>query len=219
MKVIVNDKVYVQVRDILFIARLYGNEKIMNYYLFLINQEFLDTDFVLSNNFLLNKILKSSLILDFNEYRDYSNFHISNLIISLSSVKMDEQGISSHQIDDLRDIMNFKRGVLQYTIPLIPNGKIDEKYDDLRLRFRSTIFNEYFIIEAEKQEDICNYDYMECLKRGINMLKNKGSLLLEEPVYNLINKGNCMIVSFKKEKTKKETIINKIAKKVKKETK
>ena len=57
MKIIVNEKVYVQVRDILFLARLYKSEILMNYYLSFINQGFLDYDFIKSKNSLLNKIL------------------------------------------------------------------------------------------------------------------------------------------------------------------
>lgn len=216
MKVIVNDKVYVQVRDILFLARTYKVKNLMDYYLFLINQGHLDTDFIRSTNVLLNKVLKRDVIIDFRDYQDYSDLHLGNLIIALASVNQGNNEVLEHKLDDLRDIISLKRNELNYSIPLIPDDKVDLSFADLQLSFKSTIFSNYYLIEAK--EDISNYKYLEALQRGIKVLQTKG--LIEDDVsYELINKGSYMVVSFNDKKNKKERVIDRVVKKFKRNKK
>ena len=99
---------------------------------------------------------------------------------------------------------------------MIPDGKVDLSFDDLQLSFKSTIFSNYYLIEAKK--DINNYKYLEALQRGIKVLQTKG--LIEEDVsYELINKGSYMVVSLNDKKNKKERVIDRVVKKFKRNKK
>ena len=201
MKIIINEKKYVQVRDILFLAKLYNSEILMKYYLFLINNGYIDNDFVKSTNSLI----------DFRDYQDYSDLHLSNLLISLSSRTGSD--IIEHKLDDLREIISYKRRELGYAIPLIPDEKIDINYDDLGLSFKSTIFKDYYLIETISGEEIGERDYREALRRGLSLI---GCSL--DGNYNLINKGSYIVICLtnkEKKKEKKDNIINKLARKFK----
>ena len=211
MKIIINEKKYVQVRDILFLAKLYNSEILMKYYLFLINSGYIDNDFVRSTNSLLNRILDTDALIDFRDYQDYSDLHLSNLLISLSSRVGSD--IIEHKLDDLREIISYKRRELGYAIPLIPDEKIDIKYDNLGLSFKSTIFKDYYLIETISGEEIGERDYREALRRGLSLI---GCSL--DGNYNLINKGSYIVIcltSEEKKKEKKDNIINKLARKFK----
>lgn len=213
MKVVVNDKIYVQVRDIIFLARLYKNKVLMNYYLSLINQGFGDNDFVKANNKLLNKLLASDIIIDFNECKDYSDYHLSSLIITLTLTSNGISEVLEHKIDDLRDMISLKRNELGYSIPLIPDDKINEVYDDLNGCFKSTIFSDYYVIESLNGEEVG--DTQELLKRGLKYLHDKG-LIREDVKYHVISKGSYVVLCI--EKKKEVTILDKITKKFKNKT-
>ncbi len=208
MKIIVNEKVYVQVRDILFLARLYKSEILMNYYLSFINQGFLDYDFIKSKNSLLNKILATDIIIDYRDYADYTDYHLSSLIINLSSTHNGNKDIVEHKMDDLRDIISIVRKDANYTIPLIPDDKIVKRYDDLNLCFKSTIIPNYYLLEPINGEEPTHYQ--EAVDRGIASLKKQGIIKEEQPSYQLISKETYYVVCFIKEKKKTPRLMDKI---------
>ena len=157
MKIITNTKLYgkvcyVQVKDVLFLARYTGNKRLMQDYLNSINSGKSDNEFIkVSGDSYIRAFELCDYIIDFSEYskRDIGVNYLSNMIktkvYAMPKDEMAKEGLD-YQIDGIRDIIAYKRGDLDYKIPLVADGRIE--YVSNNLIFNSTIVNGCFTLKT-----------------------------------------------------------------------
>ena len=136
MKIITDTKrygklCYVQVRDVLFLAKMTDNQRLMKDYLRFINEGKTDYEFIkVSGDSYIRAFELCDYIIDFSEYskKDIGINYLSNMVKSKIYVSSRdsfyEEGIN-HQIDSVRDMMAFKKGELDYKIPLVADGRVE----------------------------------------------------------------------------------------------
>ena len=180
MKIIVNTKkngeeCYVQVRDILFLGRITKNNKVIQQYINYINSGYGDNNFIKVVQPLYIKAFKNcDYIVDFTEYssKNVSLGYLSKLLVTLNfSLNTDfDKKCIDHKTDDIRDIMAFKKGELDYKIPLVFNGDVEIINDDGTLCFESTILDDVFILKRTDGGNVKDIDYYSFYLNCINTL-------------------------------------------------
>lgn len=159
MKIITNTKFsgklcYVQVKDLLFLARYTGNKRLMQDYINTINNGKSDDEFIkVSGDSYIRAFELCDYIIDFSEYsrRDIGVNYLANMIktkaYAMPREQRDQEGLEL-QIDAVRDIISYKRGGLDYKIPLVPNGKVEMIDKTHKYVFESTIVDDCFVLKA-----------------------------------------------------------------------
>lgn len=216
---------YVQVKDILFLARITRNDGVMQHYINLINEGYIDTDFVrITQESYINIIKRCEFIVDFIEFgnRNTPVSYISSLIVNLNFATGDcvtKEGIS-HKVDDLRDIMAFKNGKLEYKIPLVTNGSIEMENEDETLLLDGTVINDYFILKTIDGDEIQNKDYYEFYLNCLDRIYNEFYPDIErtERKHDVYDRGNVLIICIHKQEKKKESKMRNILVKLKRES-
>ena len=226
MKIITNTKLngklcYVQVKEILFLARYTDNKRLMQDYLNAINSGKCDNDFVkVSGDSYIKAFELCDYIIDFVEYskRDIGVNYLSNMIkikaYALPKEKKDQEGLD-YQIDGVRDIISFKRGDLDYKIPLIANGLVEIKSADNKYVFNSTVIDGCFSLKTLDGSNLEGQDYQEFLNSSIKKVFDTIYPDNLERNYNTFLLGNTLVVSVKVSETKKKGLVNRILSKVK----
>ncbi|MBR6820684.1 MAG: hypothetical protein IKM55_00500 [Bacilli bacterium] len=229
MKIITNTKLYgkvcyVQVKDVLFLARYTGNKRLMQDYLNSINNGKSDNEFIkVSGDSYIRAFELCDYIIDFSEYsrRDIGVNYLSNMvktkIYAMPKDKRDQEGLD-YQIEGVRDIISYKRGELDYRIPLVPNGKIEILSKDKRFVFESTIIDGCFSLKTVDGSDIEKSDYQlfldECIDRTYTTLYSD----CDERDFSTFVTGNTVVLNVKKHNVKKKKgVVSKILAKIKKE--
>ena len=229
MKIITNTKLYgkvcyVQVKDVLFLARYTGNKRLMQDYLNSINNGKSDNEFIkVSGDSYIRAFELCDYIIDFSEYsrKDIGVNYLSNMVktkvYAMPKDKRDQEGLD-YQIEGVRDIISYKRGELDYRIPLVPNGKMEILSKDKRFVFESTIIDGCFSLKTVDGSDIEKSDYQlfldECIDRTCNTLYPD----CVERDFSTFVTGNTVVLSVKKHNVKKKKgVVSKILAKIKKE--
>ena len=227
MKIITNTKLngklcYVQVKDILFLARYTNNKRLMQDYLNAINNGKTDNEFIkVSGDSYIRAFELCDYIIDFVEYskRDIGVNYLSNMVkikaYALPKEKRDQEGLD-YQIDGVRDIISFKRGDLDYKIPLIANGLIEIKSADNKYVFNSTVIDGCFSLKTLDGSSLDDNNYREFLSNSINKMFDKMYPDNIEREYSSFVMGNTLVISVKKSEVKKKSFVNKILSKVRK---
>lgn len=231
MKIITNTRrdgklCYIQVKDILFLARVSKSEDVMQHYINLINEGYGDTDFIkITQENYIDIIRKCEFIVDFMEFGNKNTpvSYISSLIVNLNFAIGDgitKEGIS-YKVDDLRDIMAFKNGELEYKIPLVTNGSIEMESEDKTLLLDGTVINDCFILKSTDGEDIQNKDYYEFYLKCLDRIYNEFYPDIEqaERKYDVYDRGNILVICIHRQEKKKESKMHNILAKLKRESK
>lgn len=218
MKIIVNNDCYVQVRDILFLAKIYNSKVFMNKYLELINNGKVDVDFIKVTSNKLKEALENGAIINFDDFRDSSITALGSYLVTMYTGVCNndkEKVYVEHKADAIRDIIAFKNGKLPYAIPLIPNGK--ERYEDSNLKVvcESTIFDNYYIIKKVDGNKINNISYQDFINSVIDKIKEKRGSIIKG---RIIDKGDYLVLCLEEEIVKKESYFKRFKKVFKKET-
>lgn len=216
MKVIVGDNYYVQVRDIFFIGNLYNSKMIIAYYMSFINRGYGDNDFVKINNKSIKQILDTDLIIDFTDYKDTSIVYLSNVLANLFMTTQNTGEVTKHKENDIRDIISFKKGELNYSIPLIPTDEVSYINQEMGLAFRSTIFDNYFVFQSNS--DLDNVQYLDYLRFCINEVIEE-KFANQVVSYDIINNESYLVIRFNVEQKKSKSIKDIFRRKLKKEVK
>ena len=231
MKIITNTKIngelcYVQVKDILFLARITKNANVMQQYITLINSGHTDNEFVrITQKSYIKAIKNCDYIVDFVEFGDskLQTSYLSSLIVTLNFSVINEfdKECVEHKTDGLRDIMSFKRGDLEYKIPLIPNGVIEKCNEDENLVFSSTVIDNCFIIKSVDGTAVQNIDYFDFYLDCLDIIYNEfyPNIPFEERKHDVIDRGGVIIIQIYDIKKKKENIVNRVLSKLKKGSK
>jgi hypothetical protein len=229
MKIITNTKLngklcYVQVKDLLFLARYTGNKRLMQDYVNAINNGRTDNEFIkVSGDSYIRAFELCDYIIDFSEYnrKDVGVNYLSNLVktkaYAMPREKRDQEGLE-HQIDGVRDIISFKRGELEYKIPLVSNGVIETLSNDKLLVFTSTVVDGCYTLSTTNGSDIRDCDYQEFLKSCMDKVYGTLYPEVEDREFNTFITGKTLVVHIQTNKVaKKKSVVGKILAKIKKE--
>ena len=231
MKIITNTKrngelCYVQVKDLLFLAKLTKNKNIMQQYISMINNSYSDDDFVrITQEGYKNAIKKCDYIVDFTEFssKKVSIAYLSKLIVTMSFSIMDEfeSQCVEHKADGIRDIMAFKKGELDYKMPLIVNGGFEYENNDKTLYLDDTILDDCFVIKTSDGSDVQTHDYfsfyLECIDKIYN--ERYADVVQQERKFDVYDRGNTLMIIIRNQEKKKVNGFSKILGKLKKEVK
>ena len=227
MKIITNTKMggklcYVQIKDLLFLAKYTGNKRLMQDYINAINNGKSDNEFIKVNgDSYIRAFELCDYIIDFSEYskRDIGVNYLSNMIktkvYAMPKDEMAQEGLD-YQIDGIRDIIAYKRGDLDYKIPLVADGRVE--YVSNNLIFNSTIVNGCFTLKTLDGTDISECEYEEFLKASIDRMYKTIYPDVESRDYSTFVSGKTLVVSIHKvDVKKKKNVVGKILAKIKKE--
>lgn len=229
MKIISNTKrngvlCYVQVKDIMFLARITKNDNMMEQYIKLINDGKGDYDFVrVTQTSLIDLFIKCDYILNFSDFTDKGTnvSYLSNLLVNMNSTLVGgdlEKDCLRHKSDDIRDVMAFKKGELEYKIPLISSGLIEYTSSDGEFYFDSTVVEGCFTLSTKDGSMVQNHDYYDfyllCLKRLFAELYPDREFNLDS--YKCYDRGNMLIIMINESEKKKTSVVDRILNKIKK---
>ena len=230
MKIITNTRLYgklcyVQVKDVLFLARYTNNKRLMQDYINTINNGKVDNEFIkVSGDSYIRAFELCDYIIDFSEYskRDIGVNYLSNMVknkvYAMPKNKIDQEGLDL-QIDAVRDMMHYKMGTLDYKIPLVPDGKFEFVSSDKRLVFDSTVVDGCYTLSTLDGTDVNTNDYDEFFKSCIDKVYSSlyPELPLEERDYKYYDRGRIFVLNIHaKETKKKKSVVGKILAKIKK---
>lgn len=228
MKVITNTKrngklCYVQVKDVLFLARMTGNKRLMQDYLNAINGGKGDNDFIkVCGESYIKAFELCDYIIDFREYstKDVGINCLINLIKTkayvVSNEKIDQEGVD-HQIEAIRDVISFKRGELDYKIPLVESGRYECISEDKQFVFDSTIIDDCFVLKCINGSSIEDNDYNSFLKECIDSVYSTLYPYEEEKEYSTFITGKVLVLKINnRNNVKKKSLAGRILAKIKK---
>ena len=229
MKIITNTKregllCYVQVKDILFLARITNNKVLMQQYLSLINEGRFDNEFIkITQSSLIDIINKCDYIVDFNELSksDCTISYLSRLIININYAVPSNDVMKEcidYKTDGIRDVMAFKKGELDYTIPLVANGVLEYTSEDSRYILESTVVPNTFTIRVSDGSEVQNNDYYSFYLEAVDKIFNTMYPELDnnDREFSCVDRGKILIISIKNKTKKKESKLNKLLMKLKK---
>mgnify|MGYP003299754050 CR=1 FL=1 len=132
MKIIQDDKVYIQLKSLLFLASFYGNEKYLSMYFNSIMHGLVNDDFLfVSDELLSNEIINSMFVFDYMDSMEFSIDELNVMLDSLDDINLEgkDRLLLIHKRSDLEDMIRFRREGL-------PSNFIVSKYDSCRDVFR-----------------------------------------------------------------------------------
>lgn len=197
MKIIIKNDVYIQIKDLKHLSYFYKNKNYIEEYIHYINNQKTDNEFIKINNEKKKReIIECEDILNIMEYKNFNYLTLQKLLSSQSISNIYHENKSSNKkIEELKEIIRLKQGNLDYTIPLIPDHRIEEENQVLNLKLYSTIYDSHFIIKPiQGQIDTNNLDTF------IRFIFTKYNILKE---YKYIIEENEVIVSIYKPQKKK----------------
>lgn len=215
MKIIVNKKnetiCYVQLRDLIYLANQKRNafRELASKYM----DEFKDMhDFVKVVDPEMVKIIKNREdIIDFDAFSLHTVDALTHLMISknLFCTTDESKRRVFHETQAIQDLISYKKGELEYTIPLIADDRIE------------TNINGYFVTSSNSDNKFivkCDHeiypDFVHVIEIVQTIAKEKGMLNSEvEYSYKISELDNCVILSFIPIVKKKESFIHRLFKK------
>lgn len=231
MKIITESKregilCYIQVKDLLYLGQR-GFPEFVGMYLNLINGNHTDTDFVRIVKKETIELLKNrDDIVDFMSFKDTSMNYISKCLINLNYgvFNDDARSRAAFMSNDFRDIMSFKKGELDYQIPLIVDGDVCISNLDATLEFCSTIYLNYYILKGTDNNLISDLEYQSFLLECVNQVyKDKyPEVELENRNYKIMNIGSFVVLiinneNLERQKTFKSFLLKKLRRKGKRD--
>ena len=167
MKIIIEEKnrksCYAQVRDLYYLAARFKSSSFENLYETYINQGLTEKEFVyLDDPKVVELIDFNPFIINFSQYVSQSNGALIRLAaLTTGPVIHTDTLDNQHKRDDIFDIIEFKKGELDYQIPVVYDKK---KYIDLgRMILGSTNHPGFFMLRRKDPEvnieDVVNRDY------------------------------------------------------------
>ncbi len=157
MKIIIRNEqgiasCYVQLRDIEYLGERHHSQFFLNYAVRERNKGKKADDFIKIDNRIAKIIDEYPYIVDFSDMSKLDIGSLSRMIVLSQSflpdakTKADEE----HKVEDLVDLISFKRGMLTYPIPVF----LDEKqlFYDGEVIFGSTTFPEYYMLRTDNRE-------------------------------------------------------------------
>lgn len=164
------EKVYIQVKDFLYLGRLTNNKRYIDRYINLLNANKVDTEFIRLDKDDDISLVKSSDLVDFKKFYRLSEHAVARILSNMALVPGRDK---SHNIEDIRSVLDFKRGVLEYSIPLFNDGCICYIDEEKVLEFSSTILNDCYAFRTKDGSDIKSHEnsdfLLDCLAKTKKM--------------------------------------------------
>ena len=165
MKIIIRDeqgikRCFVQMRDLEYLADRFGSVFFGGLVARKNRQEnHKMEDFTEITNVDVAKVIdRNPYIVDFSEFAKYDALTLSRLIILAHSPmatgkqRMDDE----HKVEDLQDLISFKRGMLTYGIPVLYDE--DLLFEDGEVVFGSTTLPGYYLLRSSNEDlDLNSY--------------------------------------------------------------
>lgn len=226
MKIVISNPMvgndcYIQVKDFLTLGRVYGDKKMMNHYVAMLNQGHGDYDFVrITNMDFVNQIIASDVIINFMDFKDEPFSYLSQFLIQLNSFFGDasEKDIASSKSDDLRDIMAFQKGDLSYPIPAILDGRLQYVDEELGLICGSTILKDCYVLKSVDGRAVNTIDYDAFFKKAIDQIYENDypAVKIEDRKYKYYDRGSSFFLFLHQKLEKKQGKLGKLLAKIKK---
>ena len=229
MKIITDTKrygklCYVQVRDVLFLAKMTNNQRLMKDYVRFINEGKTDYEFIkVSGDSYIRAFELCDYIIDFSEYskKDIGINYLSNMVKSKVYVSSRdsfyEEGIN-HQIESVRDMIAFKKGELDYKILLVADGRVEILSKDRKFTFESTVVDDCFILKTTDGSNIECHDYQEFLEDSVKKIFEKLYSDYLDKTYGSFVTGNTLVININRGQVQnKKSVVGRILAKIKKE--
>ena len=167
MKIIIDEKgkrtCYAQVRDLYYLAARFKSSSFENLYEGFINEGRAETDFVLLEDPKVVELVDfNPFIINFSEFVGYSqNALIRLAALTAGPVLHTDTTDNQHKRNDIFDIMDFKKGQLQYEIPVVFDKK---KFIDFgKMELGSTNHPGFYLLRRKDPEvnleEVINKDY------------------------------------------------------------
>ncbi len=202
MKLITNNntkkvRCYVQVKDLLYLGMHLKKKIFLERYYALKDAGALDTQFVkVIDNESLSLVLNDETLVSFTDYNKMPTVCLATEIVQRIPFILDEKERRSfcQAVHDLKDIILFRRGELNYTIPALPTDRIELLSSNLV--FSTTIFNGVYSFRTIDGSDASSEVYrsylMECILSiyGMDFPGYTG----DEMNYSLVKDGNNLLV-------------------------
>ena len=212
MKIIVYKKnetiCYVQLRDLLYLASGKRNSfrELSNKYIDEFKQM---TDFVKVTDPEMIKIIeKKEDIINVDDYSSYSIDSLTHLLVSKNLFCCDDESRRrvEHQTRAIQDLISYKKGELEYSIPLVPDDRIVKNINGYIVQ--STNCDNKFIVKCETAIFPDFVYAIDIIKR----LAVESGLLKEEVEYSYrtTQLEDCIVLSFDQVHKKKQNLFQKI---------
>lgn len=167
MKIMVNEKdkksCYVQLRDLYYLSARFKSSSFENLYEKYIQQGLGNADFVFLDDSRVVEVIEfNPFIVDFSIYANNSVGTLIRLAaLTAGPVVHADTVDGQHKRDDIFDIIEYKRGQLEYQIPVVFDRK---KYVDMgRMILGSTNHPGFYMLKRKdvevNLEDVVNKDY------------------------------------------------------------
>lgn len=215
MKIIVNQKketiCYVQLRDLIYLANQKRNafRELACKYM----DEFKDmTDFVRVTDPEMVKIIKNREdIIDFDAFSLHTVEALTRLMVAknLFSDSDESKRRVFHETQAIQDLISYKKGELEYNIPLIADDRIESNINGYYVT--SSNSDNKFIVKCDHE---IFPDFVHVIDIVQTIAKEKGLLSNDvEYSYKLTELDNCVVLSYIPVVKKKEGFIRKLFKK------
>ena len=168
MKIVVNNgdikTCYVQVRDIKYLADRYSSSVFENIFTKACAEGHNFTDFIpIADDKIASIIIFDSFIIDFSLSVGHESHSLSRMTSLSSCGSSNTERIDfEHKRRDLNDLMNFKRGKLDYQIPILFDGLQKIEFDNATVG--STSMPGYYMLRSKYPdtdlEHILKRDYL-----------------------------------------------------------
>lgn len=191
---------FTQVKDILFLARIYNNDKLMRYYVKLLNNSYLDNEFVKVHINFVDLVRNCEDIINFSDYVLCDVNYLSNYLVTMNCLTYVNDSCEKERLmyksDGIRDMMYFKRRELDYLIPIVPNGEFEIFDVNNELVFDSSIIPDVFLLRTIDGGDVNTIDYDEFFKKCIDeVYKSKYSYVNDdERDYEYKDRGDTFVL-------------------------
>lgn len=205
------ETVYIQVKDLLYMGRTSGNRVFVDEYVDMLNSQKSDNDFIRVYGEIKRAVLSRTDIIEFKEtYKEPSAF-LSRTLINLSLSSINDE-VSKKRSEDIRDVLAFKRGELDYGIPLLSDGDLYLVSENGLLSFGSTIIPDCFVLKSVDYGDIKTLDYQEFLSNCLDKVKSEYDEK-QRNNYSICQVGNIVAIKFNRHNKRKDNkLLNKLKK-------
>ncbi len=195
MKIVTNttkngESIYIQVKDLLYLGRTLGDVQFIDEYVKMLNLQKSDYDFIRVYGVIAKTVLQSDIV-DFKEIYNEPIMLLTKTLINLSFTGTRDE-TTKQRCEDIRDVLSFRRGELDYNIPLLSDGDLEFISNDGLLAFSSTIISDCYVLKTIDGSDINGIDSQEFLSYCLDRLKLKYG----ERIGQIYDINNMFVIKF-----------------------
>lgn len=200
---------FIQVKDLFYLWKQKKERTLLDTYRTLINEGKQETDFIKIIDLpTLRIIFNEETLISFDEYRKMPLPILVSEIFQKFSLGLEfgNKAGAKQAIKDLKDIIAYKTGTLNYEIPAVPTGRI--VFMQGNSAFSSTQFEHTYLYRTLNKDDASKQEHraylLECILNIYDL--DFPGYTKDELEYTITKKGNNLLIHISP--TKKKNIIN-----------